>query len=69
MTDQPTPSDLASALEISRTFAWQVLRGKRGLSDAKTAKAWRERGWKLGKLKDATDADAKAFARVADGFQ
>lgn len=65
----PSTRELTDALSINRTFAWEVLNGKKQLSDEKLARAWRERRWKLGKLRDASDEYADEFARLMEARQ
>lgn len=69
MEMMPTTRELAEALDISRVFAWEVRNGKKGLSEQKLVRAWRERGWKLGRLAGQSDQYADDFARLVEARQ
>jgi hypothetical protein len=58
---------LASILGISLAYAYQVLNGTRGISKDRLARLWRDHRWKVGILKNATDADCDAFVRIMEG--
>lgn len=65
-TPVPPPSarQVADFFGFTPMYGWEVISGRKVLADAKAARAWTEKRWKLGRVKPLSDRDADGFARA-----
>lgn len=62
--DKPKTSELAKLADISKSYASEILSGKRAPARALAIHIMRKTGWRHERIADLTDADIAALERI-----